>query len=541
MLEETPLSPSGANRMNGVRLGPWVIDEKLGSGGMGTVWLARRAGAVPGEPQVAAVKVLAPELAMDPGFIERFRREIDILRRLDHPHIVRFLESAAGGEHTWFAMEYVDGTSLEAVLALRRRLPWDEVLDLAVQIAPALKHAHDRGVIHRDLKPSNLLFGPDGVKLSDFGIASLFASRHLTVTGGVVGTAEYLSPEQAAGKPVTPRSDLYSLGVVLYTLLTGRNPFEGEVVDLLHKHRFAQFEQPSRLVPDLPGDFEEVICQLLDKDPGRRPADAGVLARRLGVLRRRMEFKSAQAQTETTKLDLRQASAGEGPATLMSKLMRAELERMNRGGPVKQFFNRPWVIVTLFALCVSTLVWAFWPASAEGLFRRGEALMMSEDPDDWANGWDRYLKRLAEDFPDYHREEVAQFRKKYDSYTAARQTAIKVRQAGPMTEPQWFYQEGLRRQQLGDEAGARRSWQNLVDAFREVPTEQPWVRLAEKQLAGGLDEKGPARQWQPVRDAVKKARDLREEGKAKEAEAILHGLRELYRDEPAALRIIKGD
>src|SRR5262249_36701303 len=197
--------------------------------------------------------VLAVELATEIGFLQRFQREIEILRKLEHPNIVRFYESGQQDVHYWFAMEYVDGPSYQTILGQRNRLPWADVLALALQVAPALKHAHDRGVIHRDPKPSNLLIPlpqpgkPPLVKLTDFGIASLFASKHLTVTGGVVGTAEYLSPEQAAGKPVTRRSDLYSLGVVLYTLVTGRPPFEGDPLDLLHKHRFAQFDRPARI------------------------------------------------------------------------------------------------------------------------------------------------------------------------------------------------------------------------------------------------------------------------------------------------------
>src|SRR5207248_2775992 len=131
------------------------------------------------------------------------------------------------------------------------------------------------GIVHRDLKPANLMRTADGViKLTDFGVAKVFASTPLTATGGLVGTAEYISPEQAAGKPATKRSDLYSLGVVLYTLLTGRLPFEGAtMLDLLHKHRFAQFDPPRSLLPELPYEIDEVVCQLLEKDPANRPAD----------------------------------------------------------------------------------------------------------------------------------------------------------------------------------------------------------------------------------------------------------------------------
>ncbi len=222
-------------------------------------------------------------MAVESGFLARFQREIEILRQLDHPNIVRFRESGQQDTQYYFVMEYVPGPSFETLLTQQRRLPWPEVLDLACQIAPALKHAHDRGIIHRDLKPSNLLRAPTDknspdsaglVKLTDFGIASVFASPHLTVTGGVVGTAEYLSPEQAAGKPVTRRSDLYSLGVVLYTLLTGRTPFVGDALDLLHKHRFAQFDRPVRLVPEVPHELDGIVCHLLEKDPANRPGDS---------------------------------------------------------------------------------------------------------------------------------------------------------------------------------------------------------------------------------------------------------------------------
>src|SRR5260370_11976966 len=188
-------------------------------------------------------------------------------------------------------MEYVDGESLEAILLEKGRLTWREVLDIASQLAPALRHVHDHGVIHRDLKPPNILRTPQGVvKLTDFGIAKVFASRHLTSTGGVIGTAEFLSPEQAAGKVVGKRSDLYCLGAVLYALLTGRPPFQGNShLELLHKHRYGQFERPQRLVPEIPDEMDALICQLLEKEPDNRPRDCHVFAKQLDVIRRHAE------------------------------------------------------------------------------------------------------------------------------------------------------------------------------------------------------------------------------------------------------------
>src|SRR5262245_40402252 len=205
--------------MIGENLGKWRIFKELGRGGMGRVYLAQEEGT----GRQAAVKVLAGELAQDVGFLQRFQREIETLSQLTHPNIVRFYESGCENGHYFYAMEYVDGQSLDETLAAHKRLPWREVLHIALQLCPALRHVHDHGVVHRDLKPSNIIRTAAGqVKLMDFGIAKIFASTHLTATGGVVGTAEFISPEQASGKPVTKRSDLYSLGVVMYTLLVGR-------------------------------------------------------------------------------------------------------------------------------------------------------------------------------------------------------------------------------------------------------------------------------------------------------------------------------
>jgi serine/threonine protein kinase len=198
--------------MIGDRLGKWVIFRQLGKGGMGRVYLAQEE--IGGRQ--AALKVLAAELAQEAGFLQRFQREIETLAQLEHPNIVRFYEAGFENDTYFYAMEFIDGKSLEDILDEQGRLAWNDVLDIVIQICPALKIVHDHGVIHRDLKPANILRTNEGVvKITDFGIAKVFAQGHLTGTGGIVGTAEYLSPEQAAGKPVTKRSDLYSLGIVM--------------------------------------------------------------------------------------------------------------------------------------------------------------------------------------------------------------------------------------------------------------------------------------------------------------------------------------
>jgi serine/threonine protein kinase len=579
--------PKGKHIMIGARIGSWILERELGRGGMGCVYLAHRSeisgqgSEISGQgseirdqrseardpksvgdasltsdlrplnADLSAIKVLAPELAVDSGFLARFQREIDILRQLDHPNIVRFRESGQQNGRPYFVMEYVPGPSCERVLEQRGRLPWTDVLDLALQVAPALKHAHDRGVIHRDLKPSNLLLAPQAsgeqgslVKLTDFGIASLFASTHLTVTGGIIGTAEYLSPEQAAGKPVSRRSDLYSLGVVLYVLLTGRTPFQGDPVDLLHKHRFAQFDRPIRLVPEIPHDLDVIVCDLLEKEPSDRPADGIVLFRRLDSFKRKLAYQATHAYAKTAEYAPGQPAPrpqgdAEGPATLMSRLMRQELEHQRTGGPIRQFFNRPWVLLGLFLVTVALIVWALWPVSAETMYQRGAVLMASQEPSDWETAWDNYLGPLLANHPDTpHRAEVETMRVRYESAKAARQSQRAARSAGPMSEAQWFYQEGVRWRQQGDEVEARRLWKSLTTAFKNVPSEEAWVRLAEKELEKADDKTPPNRQWAPVRQALEQARQLRQEGREKEAAAIRSALRELYRGDKQAEAIL---
>ena len=150
---------------------------------------------------------------------------------------------------------------------------------------------------------------------------------------------------------------------MLYALVTGSTPFVGEPIDLLHKHRFGQFDRPGRIVPDLHPDFEEIICNLLEKDPAARPGDAGVLFRRLDSLRKKL---ARQARSRDGRPDLRHHAVPprEGPATMASRIVREELERQNRPGPIGRLLNNPFILVLLFVLCVGTLVWTFWPTSA---------------------------------------------------------------------------------------------------------------------------------------------------------------------------------
>jgi serine/threonine-protein kinase len=317
------------------------------------------------------------------------------------------------------------------------------------------------------------------------------------------------------------------------------------VLDLLHKHRYGQFDPPRKLVPELPHEIDAIVCELLEKDPADRPSDGLVLQRRLDAINRRLQRREEPTRVlgpndsdhdDTTEFEGPHVR-GPGPATLMSRLVRAELREQDRDGPLVQLLRRPWVLVTLLLLAVAGIAWAFWPLSAETLYRRGAALMQSDNPEDWHTAWRKYLGPLEEKHPHHpYQEEVARFRGQLDEYEAERQARRAAAAQRPMSEAQWFYQQGLRLRQQGNEAAARRTWENLVHAFQDVPAEKTWVARAEEQLKQPAVPPGKER-WMTVQAALERARALQQAGQPAEAEAIRQGLEELYRDDPSATDI----
>lgn len=252
---------------------------------MGTVYEA-----VAADGQPVAVKTLAAQLGDDAGLKRRFEAEIEALKALRHPGIVRLLAFGEEEGVPFFAMELVPGRSLEEILKAGRRFSWQETVATAAAVARALKAAHDQGIVHRDLKPANLLLADEaaadgGVKLADFGIARLFGDAGQTIAGTVVGTAEYMAPEQAAGGPVDHRVDLYALGLVMYAMLTGRPPFRGgEVAEVLRRQRRETPARVSAVGADVPPAVDLLVEKLLAKEPADRPASALAVGRLLAAI-----------------------------------------------------------------------------------------------------------------------------------------------------------------------------------------------------------------------------------------------------------------
>ena len=291
----SPEAPKTMNDPNLNRLlGPYRLKRTVGRGGMGTVYAGQDESGTN-----VAVKLLSPVLATDASFRDRFMAEIESLQKLQHENIVQLFGYGEQDGQLFYAMELIDGSSLQQEVHQGRRFSWREITRITIDICAALKHAHDHGIIHRDLKPANLLYTPnDRVKLLDFGIAKLFGNTGLT-TGSVMGTADYMAPEQAEGKAVGPRTDLYSLGSVMYALLAGRPPFVGKSVpEVVHKVRFEPPIPVGRLADDVPAELEQVIEQLLEKNPQKRIPTALALSHRLKAMEHALSVRENAEQDE---------------------------------------------------------------------------------------------------------------------------------------------------------------------------------------------------------------------------------------------------
>ena len=284
------------------QMGPYRVLQTLGRGGMGVVYQ----GVHVETGEEVAVKVLAAAFTSHEGLRQRFEGEIETLRKLKHPHIVRLIGYGEEEGRLFYSMEYVNGPSLERELISGRRFNWCDTADIGISVCTALKHAHDRGIVHRDIKPANLLLDATGtVKLSDFGIARLFGQTRLTAAGNVLGTADYMAPEQADARPVGPLADLYSLGCVMYTLLAGRPPLIADsFVEMLRKQRTEIPLPIRRYASDVPEEFEVILQELLAKDPTKRIRNATILARRLAAMVHGMATRQGAVEPAQTSVQL---------------------------------------------------------------------------------------------------------------------------------------------------------------------------------------------------------------------------------------------
>lgn len=454
------------------RIGPFVLAEEIGVGGMGVVYRAtyEKNGAE------VAVKVLAPDLVADPKVEKRFIRETDILKKLRHPNIIRLFGAGSSKTQRFYAMELIEGGTLDTVLKEKGQLSWEQAVDYAMQIAKALEHAHNAGIVHRDLKPGNLLIDKGGVlKLSDFGIARDTQATALTQAGKTVGTMNYMAPEQITGKhPISGRTDLYALGCVLFQMLTGRPPFQAEnQAELLFKHLDDIPPSVHDSNPNVPIWLGDLINELLAKDPADRPYDALAVQVMLENVKEKVKEKQAQ-QAATAGADMTVAGA-----TALADQPKKKRNKKKKG-PVAPFYEQTWFLVTLLVLLVAGVFGYYRYSVSEGrLYGRVAKAMASEEPGDWAFV-ESDLRRLVDWYPNGpHVEEARLWQDQIVTYREQQRIDTSVRFGRePKSEAERSFREAVKYEEFGDRITAL----EYYDALYELWTPDPTATYTEEEL-----------------------------------------------------------
>src|SRR4249919_3428770 len=286
--------PTSSQMIGTVLSGRYKLEAKLGSGGMSTVYLANDATL----DRAVAVKVMHREMSEQPDQLERFRQEARAVAKLSHPNVVAVIDAGEDGGHPYIVFEYVEGETLKQRIARLGALDTQEALAYAIEIARGLTVAHARNMVHRDIKPQNVLIDAEGrAKLTDFGISRQLEQDGMTATGRVLGTTDYVAPEQAMGHGVDPRSDIYSLGVVLYEMLIGQVPFHADSqVGVAMKHVNEELPDVQQRRPELSAAAALVVERATAKDPGERYQQVGEMIDDLSTA---LEVEAARAGSTT--------------------------------------------------------------------------------------------------------------------------------------------------------------------------------------------------------------------------------------------------
>lgn len=521
--------------MTGLTVGNWVLGAELGRGPHGAVFRATST-----DGRTAAVKLFTHPAALAADFLARFPAEMLALQRLNHPNVAKFFDSGVHAGTAYSASELVDGPDLAARLkaAGDSGLNWkDDLVRLAVQIARALKHGHHRSILHRALTPGNVLTSANGtVKLADFGVAKVLNLPPLAAPadGNPWCPAAFTAPECLTGKPVTRRSDLYSLGCVLYAAATGRPPFLAATpAEFLHKHCYTLPDRPQQFAPKLPTELDDLIVALLAKDPNRRPASAAAVLESLDQIRGKLERKGIAVGWPSDAGDTH-------PTPALGALLDAE----DVEEPARPLMSRPVVVVPLFLLVAGLLVWGLFLRSGpdpDALFAAAQPLLESSNPADWDRAWDEYLEPLSRAAPEKYAGEIAAARQKIADRRELRRQIDAGTKLRFRTEAERMYVRGLRLAQAGDLAAARQTWLAVGTAFPHTGDEARWVDLAAAGVAALAAIPPPTSESTArpgVEGAVARAKAMAD-ARDPAAPSAFDALEYLYRDDPAALAAIR--
>ena len=351
------------------KIGPFILGKQIGAGGMGVVYKATY---VENGKEVA-LKVLPPGLAGDPKMLQRFEREINILKRLVHPHIVKYYGGGTHQGQRWYAMEFIDGGSLQDILKKRKRLTWDQAIQVGRQLCAALEVAHNAGIIHRDLKPANLFVTRKGkIKLGDFGIARDTEATALTAAGKTVGTYAYMAPEQIQGNvPISKKTDLYATGCLLYEVLTGETPFlAANPAEMLMQHLNDDPYNVREKIPECPLALDGLIERMLAKNPDDRPYDALAVHTELTEILEKAQEVVSQVSPQAL------AASGASPvATVDPETGEIKLKKKKKKRDHSEFYEKTWFLVTCLGVLIAAGIWLALGPNEDALYLKAKKAM----------------------------------------------------------------------------------------------------------------------------------------------------------------------
>jgi len=479
------------------KIGPFQIEDKLGVGGMGIVYRATyiKTG------QVVALKALAPELCTDPKITKRFEREMEILKKLKHPNIIRYYGGVSTPNQQFYAMEIIAGGGLDVMLRKAGRFTWQQTVDYSMQIAKALEHAHNAGIVHRDLKPANLLVTKDGVlKLTDFGIARDSQATQLTQAGKTVGTLAYMAPEQITGKsPITRRTDLYALGCLMFQMMTGRTPFESATQpELLFKHIEEEPPPVREFNPDCPRYLEVLIADLMEKDPSDRPFDALAVQVRLEEVTTKVAEQAELAKT-------RAGEAANATVADSTKALKKKKKKKVEDREFTPFYERLWFLGVCLMSVVGLIVWLMWPESLDKKYARCQTAMQIEKFDaitDFGEvpqfsvwqGVTNDLDDIIQYYPDTAQAtDARRWKDMIDMVREDRQSQNNLKyDRDPKSEGERLYVKARKFEDFGDSYSAIEKYEAMQTLLKSDEDSRPYLNLARHRvelIKQGIDPK----------------------------------------------------
>lgn len=457
------------------RIGPFLLDRQLGVGGMGIVYSAT----YEKNGLKCAVKVLAPDVSENDAVNQRFIRETEILKKLQHPNIIKYYGAGSNRTQRFYAMEMVDGGALDQLLKKEGPFNWERTIEYTIQIARALEHAHNAGIVHRDLKPGNLLISKDGtLKLSDFGIARDTQATALTQAGKTVGTMNYMAPEQISGKyPITKHTDLYALGCVMFEMLTGRVPFQSETqAELLFKHLDEAPPSVREFNQNTPVILAKLIDELLSKEPSDRPFDALAVQVRLEEIKEKLKQQEEKRKAATV-----------GGITTAGKQKTAVHKKKKKKKPTEDqpqvpIYEQTWFLATMLGIILIGISIAIIRTRSESNLYARAAKYMQQEPSQWINAKQDLLTMLQRYPQGEHAAEGQEWLDQIEMNLTENRIATFIKlNKDPTNEAERLYLAAGQYERFGDRFTALEKYEAIPKVIAMTPENRPYLNLARRQ------------------------------------------------------------